>query len=274
MTAGAISAAFRRESADGIRMARGVRAVSSRQDPAALVLRRALGATLARRAGRVEREQMEQIETLRRELAASSSVIEHVDFGAGEHEPLAAEPYHGGVTVTHTIGDFCRRSSIAPCWSRLLFHLVREAAPTHALEMGTGLGISAAYQGAALRHTGRARLVSIEGSRPLADIARRNLLRLGIDTVDVVSGTFAKVLPAALDRLRPLDYAYLDGHHDGRATLDYFEQLLEFMPGPGILVLDDIAITAGMRAAWAAIARHPRVTLAVDLHRLGVCGVE
>jgi predicted O-methyltransferase YrrM len=272
MTAGDMSVRLPRESADRIRMARGALAVRRRRDPAALALRRAIAATAARRSSRVEREQMERIETMRRELTASSSVIERVDFGAGEHEPLA-EPYHGGVTVTHTIGEFCRRSSIGPLWSRLLFHLVREAAPAHALELGTALGISAAYQGAALKHAGRGRLVTIEGSRPLAEIARRNLSRLGIDTVDVVNGTFAQALPAALDRLRPLDYAYIDGHHDGRATRDYFEQLLEFMPGPGILVLDDIAITAGMWAAWAAIARHPRVTLAVDLHRLGVCGV-
>jgi predicted O-methyltransferase YrrM len=273
MTASAMSAAFRRESEDAVRMVRGVRAVSSRRDPAALALRRAVGATLTRRSVPAERRQMHRIERLRRELAASSSVIERVDFGAGEREPLAVEPYHDGVTVTHTIGEFCRRSCIDPGWSRLLFHLVRETAPTHALEMGTALGISAAYQGAALQRNGRGRLVTIEGSPALAEIARRNLLRLGIDTVDVVTGTFAQALPAALERLRPLDYAFVDGHHDGRATLDYVGRLLEFMPGPGLLVIDDIAITPGMRDAWSAITRHPRVTLAIDLHRLGVCGV-
>jgi predicted O-methyltransferase YrrM len=273
MTAGAISAALRRDSADRIRMANGVRAVAGRRDPAALALRRAVSATVAGRTARPEREDMERIEALRRELAASSLVIERIDHGAGEHEPLAVEAYHGGVTVTQGIGEFCRRSSVGPRWSRLLFHLVREAAPARALEMGTALGISAAYQGAALQRNGRGRLVTIEGSRPLAEIARSNLARLGIDSVDVVEGTFADVLPAVLERLRPLDYAYVDGHHDGRATLDYVEQLLEVMPGPGIVVIDDIGINAGMREAWHAMSRHPRMTFASDLRRLGVCGV-
>ena len=273
MTGVATRGRIRRESADGLRLARAVRELSARDDWAGRVVRRALVEAVGRRAGRREQERMRGIEALRHELAASDGVIERIDFGAGDGVALSQAPYHDGVAVLHTIGEFCRGSCMGPAWSRVLFHLVREAAPVHALELGTALGLSAAYQGAALELNGHGHLVTIEGARPLADIARHNLARLGISTVEVVTGRFREALPPVLERLQPLDFAYIDGHHDGRATLDYFRAVLAVLRSPAIVVFDDIGISPGMRAAWERISRHPRVTLALDLQKLGVCGV-
>ena len=252
-----------RESADGLRMARAVRQLSARDDWAGRLVRRAIVDALGRREGRVERRRMLRIEALRQELAASDAVVGRIDFGGDD-----------GVPVLGTIGELCRRSSTAPAWSRLLFHLAREAAPVNALELGTALGFSAAYQGAALEGNGHGRLVTIEGAPPLADLARDHLARIGIGTVEVVTGRFRDALPPVLERLQPLEFVYIDGHDDGRATLDYFGTLLPAITRPALLVFDDIGISPGMRAAWEEIAQHPRVTLAVDLHKLGVCGVR
>jgi predicted O-methyltransferase YrrM len=237
-------------------------------------LRRAVLAALGRRASGPERARMAAIEALRSELKASGEVIERVDFGAGDGTQLSEATHHAGVTVRHTVGEFCAGSSLGPLWSRLLFHLVRELRPAHALELGTALGISAAYQGAALELNGEGRLVTVEGARPLAAIAERNLARLGIRRVEVVTGRFVDVLPAVLDDVRPLDYAYIDGHHDGRATLEYFELVMDAIAGPALLVFDDIGISSGMRAAWAAIRRDRRVSTAIDLRKLGLCEVR
>jgi predicted O-methyltransferase YrrM len=236
-------------------------------------VRRAMLAALRRRASGPERASMSAIEALRGELLSSRTVVERIDYGMGEAAPLSPAAHHDGVPVRHTVGDFCRSSSLPPAWSRFLFHLVRELRPVRALELGTALGVSAAYQGAALELNGRGRLVTVEGARPLAELAERNLGLLGIDRVEVVTGRFTDALPAVLDDLRPLDYAYIDGHHDGRATRDYFEAVLGAIAGPALIVFDDIGISSGMREAWAAIRRHPRVGTAIDLRKLGVCEV-
>jgi predicted O-methyltransferase YrrM len=236
-------------------------------------VRRAVLAALRRRVSGPERASMKAIEALRADLEASRAVVERLDYGAGEAAPLSPAAHHSGVPVRHTVGEFCRSSSLPPVWSRFLFHLIRELRPVRALELGTALGVSAAYQGAALELNGRGRLVTVEGARPLAELAERNLDRLGIARVDVVTGRFLDALPAVLDDLRPLDYAYIDGHHDGRATRDYFEMVLGAIAGPALIVFDDIGISPGMRDAWAAIRRHPRVGTAIDLRKLGVCEV-
>jgi predicted O-methyltransferase YrrM len=236
-------------------------------------VRRAVLAALRRRASGPERASMSAVEALRGELLASHAVVERIDYGAGETASLSPAAHHPGVPVRHTVGEFCKSSSLPPVWARFLFHLVRELRPMRALELGTALGVSAAYQGAALELNGCGRLVTVEGARPLAELAERNLDRLDIGNVDVVTGRFLDVLPAVLDDLQPLDYAYIDGHHDGRATRDYFETVLSAIAGPALLVFDDIGISSGMREAWAAIRRHPRVGTAIDLRKLGVCEV-
>ena len=64
--------------------------------------------------------------------------------------------------------------------------------------MGTAVGISAAYQAAALALNGRGTFTTLEGAEPLADIARDNLRRLGLGMVEVVVGRFEDTLDAVL----------------------------------------------------------------------------
>jgi predicted O-methyltransferase YrrM len=140
--------------------------------------------------------------------------------------------------------------------------------------MGTAVGISAAYQAAALRLNGGGRFATLEGAPTLAEIARANLGELGLDTVDVVVGRFGATLPSVLAARRPLDYVFVDGHHDGEATVAYFEQLLPHLAPRAYLVFDDVAWSDGMRRAWERIALDPRVSMVVDLGAIGVAVVD
>lgn len=83
----------------------------------------------------------------------------------------------------------------------ILYGLVREFMPRHAVEMGSSVGISGSYQATALRHAGAGRLLVLEGTPDLAAVASETHAELGLDVE-------------------------IDGHHDGRATVEYFEQIL------------------------------------------------
>ena len=107
--------------------------------------------------------------------------------------------------------------------------------------MGAAVGISAAYQAAALALNGRGTFTTLEGAEPLADIARDNLRRLGLGMVQVVVGRFEDTLDAVLERRRPVDYVFVDGRHDRQATLAYFEQTSPFLAETAFLIFDDIA---------------------------------
>ena len=179
-----------------------------------------------------------------------------------------------GVEIADTIGHVCQVASKSPFWCCVLFKLIRSMHPNVCIEMGTAVGVSAAYQAAALKLNGHGTLLTLEGSSSLADIARSNLRQLGLDTAEVVAGRFQDTLPGLLAARKPVDYVFVDGHHEEKATCAYFEQLLPFLAEAALLVFDDITWTEGMKRAWNTIAHDRRVGIAVDLGPIGLCVVD
>ncbi len=219
-----------------------------------------------------ERGWFARIEQLRAELNASDASVMRLDYGAGNPGAgRTAEEMHAGVATPDTVGHIARLTSKPPFWCRVLFNLVRTTRPACCVEMGTSVGISAAYQAAALELNGAGTLVTLEGAPAVANLAREHLGRLGLGRAEVVVGRFQDTLPTVLGARRPVDYVFVDGHHDEHATLGYFEQLLPSLADSALLVFDDIGWSDGMRRAWGALARDPRVTSAVGLGPVGLC---
>ena len=222
-----------------------------------------------------ERSWIDRIEQLRTEMNASSARLARIDYGAGDPESQwTPEQMRAGVDTEDTLGHISRLASKPPFWCGLLFELIRTVHPRSCIELGTAVGISAAYQGAALRLNGGGALVTLEGATSLATIARNNIRKLGLETVDVVTGRFEDTLPHVLASRKPVDYVFVDGHHDEHATVGYFDQLLPFLTEISLLVFDDIAWSDGMKRAWRRIAQRAEVEVAVDLGPVGLCVID
>jgi len=218
---------------------------------------------------------IDRIEQLRTEMNASTRQITRIDYGAGNpRSNPTREELRAGVEINDTLGAISQAASKRAFWCLLLFKLIRTARPSSCIEMGTAVGISAAYQTAALRLNGQGALVSLEGATALADIAINNFRQVGLDNVEVVVGRFQDTLPVVLADRQPVDYVFVDGHHAERPTLAYFEQMLPFLAETALLVFDDIAWSEGMKRAWNTIAMHERVGIAVDLGTIGLCVMD
>lgn len=172
--------------------------------------------------------------------------------------------------MTCSVGEMCNASS-GPTWGHRLFNAVSATKPDNCLELGACLGISAAYQAAALREIGAGRVVTLEGSPDLAAVARRNLAELELSNVEIRIGSFAETLQPTLDDLPLIDFAFIDGHHDEKATVKYFEMILPHTANGALLIFDDIRWSGGMRRAWRRIQAHPSTQSTLDLRRWGIC---
>jgi predicted O-methyltransferase YrrM len=150
--------------------------------------------------------------------------------------------------------------------------LVREFKPSAALELGTNVGISSAYQAAALKLNGGGRLITLESSPYRLRLAKRLHEELELtDYVEYREGLFGETLGRALEESGPVDYAFIDGHHRYRPTLDYFEAICSRAKDGAIFVFDDIVWSSGMRRAWGEIKADRRVAVAADFGTMGVC---
>jgi predicted O-methyltransferase YrrM len=226
------------------------------QDAGVRCIARACEATLVRRIAPSETVRIDAIESLRRELLASREPVDAAAPADARDDSLAA---------------VCRTASKPPLWTRFLFHLIREQRPDGCLELGTCLGISAAYQSAALDLNGAGSLVSLEGSTARAARAREHLRRLELARARVVEGRFQDTLAGVLAECGKLDYAFVDGHHDEDATLAYFDAIAAHAAPGALIVLDDIRWSPGMERAWLRLRVHPAVAASVDMFLLGIC---
>lgn len=233
-------------------------------DPLARRVADVLAATAGGETTPDERAWIERIERLRADLRASSAPI---DTRLSEY---TGDEAHEDVIRPNTLADLVRAKAQPPLWALLLLRLVREFRPATCLELGTGTGISAAYQAAALRLNGRGRLVTIEAAATRVDLARRNFDGLGLGDIDVRLGRFQDVLDDVLRELGEIDFALIDGHHAEQATIDYFHDVAAHLAETSVLVFDDIDWSEGMARAWKAIAADERTTLALDLGRVGL----
>jgi len=218
---------------------------------------------------------MDKIESLRHELCSSSKEISIIDYGAGSPDlHLTKEEMQCGRISITTVGDICRTCSTPRSWSFFLFSCIREFKPTITLELGTCLGISASYLAAASKLNGAGRVVTLEGDKAMTHLAARNFLKLGLDNACVIAGRFEDTLDLVLTKHGPMDFVFIDGHHDERATLDYFERIYPFLSERAMLIFDDISWSEGMRRAWNLIDSDKRINFSADLSKFGICIID
>jgi predicted O-methyltransferase YrrM len=238
----------------------------------------ALRWTASERPGEAEREALGRVEVRRAavpfEMAAGDAPF---GFGPATGSAPEPEPPSAPADPAANLGaawEVCRWSTVPPVWGRFLFALVRRLAPRSCLELGTGLGLSALYQSAALELNGRGRLLTLDRDRA-ARIAERGFTESGLaGRVELEFGDIDATLPRVAERGTRFEFAYLDAEHSEEATVRHFDLVLPLLAADALVVLDDISQTAEMRRAWRTVAARKRVVGTLGLRRLGVVAVS
>ncbi len=195
------------------------------------------------------------IQKLRTELRNDQQIIQRNDFGTGNKTEVMVSKLEQQVAVKHKYG-------------KLLFALVKYFQPKSILEIGTSIGLSAAYMA-----LGRPdpKVISLEGSENIAEVARKNHRQLSLFNIEIVTGEFGETLPVILSKCNELEMVFFDGNHTRKSTLDYFHSCLEKVSELSIFVFDDIYWNKEMTTAWEEIKAHPKVTLTIDVFQFGIC---
>jgi predicted O-methyltransferase YrrM len=199
-----------------------------------------------------------KIEKLRKELCLSEDVVEITDLGAGS-------------TINNTkkrlVKDIAKNSAKSAKFGQLLYRLIQHFEPKNIVELGTSLGISANYLGGA---NSNGKVYTLEGCPNTAEKAKENIKSLGFDNIEVIVGDFKDTLTPTLNKIKKLDFGFLDGNHQKQPTIDYFEECLKYIDKNSVLVFDDIHWSTGMEEAWEHIKNHPKVFVSIDLFFVGL----
>lgn len=228
-----------------------------------------------------EQEWINKIEELRTELTSSNEMLDSWVRPWLKDSPElqkrlknAANSEDHNYKTAKSIAQACAASK-PPQWCLVLFALVRHLKPQTSIELGTNLGISGAYIAAALAENKVGKLLTIEGSLPKANLAEANLKKLQLDSYcQVIVGDFRNILPNLLSNQFNIDLAFIDGFHDGIATVDFHQQLKSTVNQEAVFVYDDINWSDGMSRAWNQIRHDHGVAVSIDFKSVGICVIR
>jgi hypothetical protein len=84
------------------------------------------------------------------------------------------------------------------------------------------------------------------------------------------TGHFDITLPIALSDLATVDFAFVDGYHRERPTIDYYRMISEHCRESSCIAIHDIYWSSEMTYAWNIITEDPRATVTIDLFDMGL----
>lgn len=199
-----------------------------------------------------------KIDLLRSELLKSTESITVTDFGAG------SKLFKSNI---RNVSDIAKYSSVKKKYGELLYRITEYFKPKSILELGTSFGLSSAYMAMGNPNS---KVVTIEGCQQISSVAQDNFFLLGIKNITLVNGKFEEILPLTFFDLGTLDLVFFDGNHTKLATLNYFEQCVNYSNNDSVFIFDDIHWSTEMEEAWNEIKQNKKVTLTIDIYQFGI----
>jgi predicted O-methyltransferase YrrM len=170
-------------------------------------------------------------------------------------------------TNMRRVAEIARYSPVSKKYGILLSKMAAEFGEPLIIELGTSLGISTMYMAFSCNETA---VCTIEGCRATAEIARQNFIEAGLSNIEIIEGSFEEVLQGlAGNRIKP-GMVFIDGDHRKEPVMKYFNRIAELSDAGTVIIIDDINYSKEMAEAWNEIKIHQKVSVSIDLFRMGI----
>lgn len=199
-----------------------------------------------------------EIRSIRKSLKKETRRIEVNDPGAG------SVIYPGRI---RSVSEIVRASAVPEKYGILLSNMAREFGNPLIIELGTSLGISTLYMA---HNCCGASIFTMEGDPSAASIASGIFSEAGLQNIRLYKGSFEKGLEEiATSEITP-GLIFIDGDHRKQSLLQNFDTIAEIADHNSVVIIDDINYSREMNEAWHLIQAHEKVTVSIDLFRMGI----
>jgi len=188
-------------------------------------------------------------------LEESSEILSVKEFGAGSKIFRSNE---------RKVSAISKHAGISKKRQRLLWRLSNYLEFKNTLELGTSLG-KATYAFALSKDN---TVTSIEGCPATTAFAEKKLNEAGCQNFKIINDPFEHFLNTPFG-FKP-DCVFIDGNHNKKNTLIYFEKLIPMIHNDTVVIFDDIYWSKEMTEAWKEISNHPKVTVSIDTFYWGI----
>lgn len=166
-----------------------------------------------------------------------------------------------------TTGDYVRNEAIRPKQGALLFRLANYLKPVHVLQIGSGAGLSTLYL---TSYAPGLSCVVLENDPARAEVARQVFRKGARGPIDLRTGAYDDLLPAALSSMKQPGCIFFNLPADAETTFRLFEACLSCVSPQTVFIFAGIQSSRSMRAYWDAVCARPEATVTLDLFSLGL----
>lgn len=207
---------------------------------------------------KTDRDIVFKVEQIRKKMIADRRTILVHDLGS--RSELSKE-------YLRRVSDIAKKSPVTGKYGKFLSCMAAEFGSPLIIELGTSLGISTLYMADSCKET---QVVTIEGCRETATIAKENFLEAGAKNIKIIAGSFDEVLPGVLTGEVKPGLVFIDGNHRKEPVIKYFNEIAEISDKRTAVIIDDISYSREMAEAWNEIKLHRKVTVSIDINRMGI----
>lgn len=176
---------------------------------------------------------------------------------------------------TNIVKNICKKAASPSEWCKFLYKMTKNLAPKNVIEIGTNLGVSGCYILEAQKNITHSKLVTMEGLPQLCEIAGAQFQNhKSAEHFEIIQGLYEKTFPEVIKQPIQFDLAFIDGNHQEKPTMEYFQALKSKANNPAVFIFDDIYWSQGMESVWAAIKKDPDVTYSIDLYKQGIVIID
>lgn len=183
---------------------------------------------------------------------------------ASAQDNISYRDPRSGINRTVPIHTLAKTAASRHDFSCLLIRLINHMGYQRVLETGTSLGINALY----LSHSKAQQISTIEGSSPIAQLARTNFALHAPGQINLITGHVQEVFRQALQQTSP-QLVFLDADHRSE-TIDFYLSEIKRSKQVECIVIHDIYWSPDMKQAWANIIKNPEYNLTIDLFQAGI----
>jgi len=191
----------------------------------------------------------QKLNQYRSELLKNRNSIQVTDFGAG------SRVFKSNIRV---ISAIVKTAGVTKKRAQLLSRLSQYFDFDTVLELGTSLGLAST---AIAYGNPKTKITTLEGCPETSKIAQLQFKKYQLDNIIPIITDFSSFLK---NNTLTYDLVYFDGNHQKKATLKYFNILIDSTNKDSVFIFDDIHWSKEMEEAWEEIKNHPKVTITID----------
>ena len=198
------------------------------------------------------------IEKARKRLISDRWSINLKDLGSGS-EKLK--------TNIRKVSDISGYSPVSKKYGVLLSNLAAEFGNQLIVEFGTSFGINTMYMASACPD---AIVYAMENCTSTAEIAKQNFNEAELNNIKIFTGSFDEILPDITNSGINPGMVFINGNHRRELVVNYFNRIAKISDNKTVIIIDNIYYSREMKEAWNEIKQNEKVSLTVDIFKLGI----